>query len=276
MVARTNIRVLTYHSQSNQGDHYTTNDHEAFREDLRVLSKEGFRVITALALVDHLLAARLHALPSKTIIITMDDGPIYDVVDDPSGLPGERRSMLRIAREHRRNLFGIPLTRSSVRTTSFVIACEKARKDIEDGGPSYLDGNWWVEAQRTGYVDIGTHSWNHVHPLVEEVRAQTPNLCEAFHLIDNDQEAERQIVQAARKIRSVTHSPAASLFAYPYGQRGAFLTEDFLPRQKEIMAAFTTDGLPVVLDTKRWEIPRYVCNYHWKSPDDLARLLYAA
>lgn len=267
------IKILAYHSQSNQGDHYTTNDHEAFREDLKVLSRERFKIVTALSLVDHLLSDQLHLLPARTAIITLDDGPIYDARDDLSGLPGERRSMLRIAKEYRPMIFGIPIWRSSVRMTSFVIACEKAREDIADNNSKYLEGSWWVDAQRSGYIDIATHSWNHVHPLVEEVRQSTPHLQEAFHLIDNEQEAERQIVQAARLIRRTTGSPAASLFAYPYGQRGDYLTTHFLPRQNEVKAAFTTDGKPILRDTNRWEIPRYVCNYHWKSPEELAKLL---
>ena len=76
-------------------------------------------------------------------------------------------------------------------------------------------------AQDSGHIEIGTHSWDHVHPSVTRVR-------------------------------------------------------EYLPRQELVLGAFTTVPAPVTADSSIWQIPRFVCNHHWKSPDELLRLLSAA
>lgn len=266
-------KILTYHSQRNSGNAYGSNDHEAFRQDLAVLLEAKYQIITLWDLTQRLLNGHLDSLPQRCAAITMDDGPVYDVEHDPSPEAGERRSMLALAQAHGRCWFTLPPRRPRVCFTSFVIASATAREQISGRSNPYLRGDWWEAAQNSGYVDIGTHSWNHVHPSVVEVCEKTPHLKEAFHRIENEAEAHKQVIHAAQAVRGVTKHRAARLFANPYGQRGEFLVKDFLPRQSEVIAAFTTDGKPVTPGANRWEIPRYVCNYHWHSSEELTRLL---
>ena len=40
-----------------------------------------------------------------------------------------------------------------------------------------------------------------------------------------------------------------------------------------LWAAFGTQGQPVTADSELWNLPRYVCGWHWKSPEELEALL---
>ena len=51
---------------------------------------------------------------------------------------------------------------------------------------------------------------------------------------------------------------------------------DYLPNrtaEHRLRAAFGTDPRPVGFDSDRWNLPRFVCGAHWRSPDALVRLL---
>lgn len=266
-------KILTYHSHRNTGTGYGSNDHEAFAQDVAALLRNNYRIVPLWEIAQRLLSGRLDTLPQRCVALTVDDGCVYDVEHDHSERFGERRSMLAMAQAHGRRWLAVPPGRPKVCFTSFVIASPLAREQIAGNSHNYLRGDWWAAAQSSGYIDIGTHSWNHVHPCVAEVNEQTPTLKAAFHLIATEAEAHKQLIQATQTVHGVTGNRAARLFAYPYGQRGDFLVRDFLPRQKEIVAAFTVDGKPVTPDTSRWEIPRYMCNEHWHSPTELIQRL---
>ena len=67
-----------------------------------------------------------------------------------------------------------------------------------------------------------------------------------------------------------------TLFAYPYGESSDYLRGDYLPNfeaQHELLAAFGTYQGRVTLDSSRWNLPRYVHRWHWKTPEQLRILL---
>jgi peptidoglycan/xylan/chitin deacetylase (PgdA/CDA1 family) len=184
--------------------------------------------------------------------------------------------MLNILRRQHRGVLGIKLGAPPVTATAFVIGSRSAREQISMGFDSkdWMTDHWWAAAQRSGYLDIGCHSWDHVHPCVAEVMAETPHIARAFHRIATVEEADRQIAQPSRALRAITKNDAARLFAYPFGQTSDFLMREYLPRQNEVIGAFTITPEPVTSATSVWAIPRYVCGDAWTSPDDLRKLLH--
>lgn len=265
--------VLAYHSQNVTGNTYETSDRMSFAGDLSLLTELGFTVVSAMHLAKTLRAGAFRSLPDKCVVLTMDDAPLSDFCEVSIPPHAGQDSMLTILRKQHRRIFGVTLTRPRFVATAFAIASPQARKELSaaTGLPWFTD-SWWHAAQQSGYMDIGTHSWNHVHPELEEM-ANHPHLKAAFHNVDSVAEADRQIVRASQSIRAVTGHDAAGLFAYPYGRTNDFLVRDYLPRQNTVVAAFTTEPKPVTDSTGIWEIPRFVCGDSWKSKEQLRALL---
>lgn len=271
---RKRVVVLTYHSQNVSGMTYAANDHLALAEDLPLMGDLGFEVVSALELATCLRRGMFDSLPERCIVITMDDGSIFDYQDTPAPPYGTQESMLNILRRQHSTVLGLHLRRAPYVATAFVIASESARKQISIGmgNGEWMTETWWSAAQHSGYLDIACHSWDHVHPSVVEMNTK-PDLVGAFDRIESFEEADKQIAQASRQLRLVTKSDATRLFAYPFGKTNDFLVREYLPRQKEVIAAFTTAAEPVTKQTGIWEIPRFVCGHHWRSGDELRRLL---
>lgn len=264
--------VLAFHSHNIDGNTYETNDHVALDASLTLLEK---RHIPVLRLVDVVLALKQGAfasLPKRFACITFDDGSDYDWKPLTHPVHGPQEPMARIIRRHRRGFLRVLFTRKTC-ATSFVIASPTARREIVGPARPYsLSEDWWAEAQASGFFDIGSHGWNHVHPLVGEMGAY-PELVEAFDNIRTADQAELQITKAARYIRERAGAGAARLFAYPYGQVSDYLADQCFPAQDQLLAAFTTAGAPLLEDADIWRLPRLVCGWHWKSADDLGALL---
>lgn len=265
--------VLAYHSQNVTGNTYETSDRLSFAADLALLRELGCTVVSAMHLVKCLRARAFRSLPAKCVVLTMDDGPLSDFCETSNPPHAGQDSMLTSLRKQHRKVLGFALTRPPFVATAFAIASPQARKRLSAATnmPWFTD-SWWLAAQRSGYLDIGTHSWNHVHPELEEMASQ-PHLKAAFHKVDSIDEADRQIVHASRSVRAITRNEAAGLFAYPYGRTNDFLVRDYLPRQNEVIGAFTTEPKPVTESTGIWEIPRFVCGDNWKSRENLRALL---
>jgi hypothetical protein len=41
-------------------------------------------------------------------------------------------------------------------------------------------------------------------------------------------------------------------------------------------AAFGDGATPTTMHSDRWNLPRYICGWHWKSPDELRKILSGA
>jgi peptidoglycan/xylan/chitin deacetylase (PgdA/CDA1 family) len=263
--------VLTFHSQQIAGSEYANNDHVALDESLRLIRALRLPILPLLLVVSRIRQNRFSELPRNFVCITFDDGPDWDwkYLEHPTH--GKQAPMAAILRRHSPHIG--PFYLRKICATSFVIASPKARKDIAVGlHPDHLSDSWWRPAQASGFLYIGTHGWNHVHPSVSDMRA-TPELIERFDKISAASDAELQIERAARYIRSVAGNDSARLFAYPYGQVSEYIATVHLPNQTEVWAAFTTDGAPLVESSDIWRLPRYVCGWHWKSGGELTTLL---
>lgn len=166
----------------------------------------------------------------------------------------------------------------AVHMTSFVIVSPEARAMLDRTcliGRGWWGEEWWAEAERSGLFAIESHGWDHQH----ETLPQPPDLPlrerGRFDVIDCEALADYQIAQSLSYLARL-RGDRPTLFAYPYGQRHRWLVEDYLPRQAErlkLLAAFTTEPRPVTPHAPRFELPRYVCGWHWKSEADLLALL---
>ncbi len=135
-----------------------------------------------------------------------------------------------------------------------------------------MTDKWWRAAQASGLIDIGSHGWHHVHPAVSEVR-ERPDMIERFDRVATEEDARLHIDRAFSAIRERAGGDSAAVFAYPYGQVSDFLADHYLPNQDRIIAAVAAHPQPVVADTDRWRIPRYVCGPDWHSEEGLEKLV---
>jgi hypothetical protein len=274
------IPVLAYHALHAPDRDYAANDHVALEEDLTLIRKLGFKVAPLLE-----IAARTwNEAPSRLdsarwVGLSFDDGPDFDYLDIPAHPHlGYVKSFYTILKQS-----GATIRRDWPQPTgvAFVIASPEARAVLDKTCIAGLDqwrDVWWAEAARTGILEIGNHSWDHTHPTLETV-AQREQRKGTFKGIDNLADADAQIIQANDYIQRLTHGRAARLFAYPYGETTDYLVEEYFPNnmaRHRMLAAFSTGGEYVTHASSRWSIPRFMCGLHWKSPDELEKILREA
>ena len=274
-----NALILTYHSHNISGNDYASNDHVALAQDLRVLAGVGARVVPLVRIVDA-LRTRLEGPNDEVLVgLTFDDGPRFDFADFVHPRIGPQRSFLNIMRDFAREAGG--QAQPELHATSFVIASPQARGAMEraqDCGhpdiPDWLADDWWGEAAGTGMLAVQNHSWDHVHHAVPKV-AITADVRDDFARVDNYIDADREIRRAADFIRSRTGRDCDH-FAYPFGHVNRYLLEDYMPCRKSehgMSAAFGTEGRRIAPSDSVWNIPRAVCGYHWRSPEELRMLI---
>jgi len=263
--------LLTFHSQNISGNDFATNDHVALDQTLAFLLRRSIRIFSLREVALRLRAGTLDELPARYVGISFDDGTDFDWLPQVHPSAGPQESMGSIVRRHESRRFWPPWR--CIRATSFVIASPAARRDIESCSPPLkLSDDWWGAAQLSGLMEIGNHGWDHVHPAVSEVY-ERPRLIEAFHNIDTFDEARRQVHDSADVITSRAGRGAGQLFAYPYGQVSEYMARDYLPRQDRVLAAFTTEGVPVTPASDVWRIPRFVCGHHFHDLAELEALI---
>jgi len=274
---RMKIPVLTYHAMRIDGNDYARNDHVALKEDLLTVAALGFAVRSLSDIVARSSNGSHAPEPAeKWVGLAFDDGPDFDFYDLPHPTWGMQRSMLNIM------IDGMgashPAKAPPVHATSFVIVSPDARRQLDQTcmiGRDWWRDEWWSKAVLTGYLAIGSHSWNHNHPTLRpgESGASTNG---TFTVVDNFDAAEYQIAQAASLLKEKAPNAGTSLFAYPYGESSDYLVREYFPlhgARLGIQAAFTCDPSPVTEGCNRWRLPRYVFGRDWKSPDELARIL---
>jgi polysaccharide deacetylase len=278
--ARKPIPILAYHALNAQAKDYASNDHVALEEDLKLVRRLGFRVARLVDIAACTWSRARSPLDSGSWVgISFDDGTDYDYFDIV-GHPylGDVKSFYRILKEAAADV-GPEWPRPT--GTSFVIASPEARIVLDRTCIAGLDqwrDVWWKEAAESGILDIGNHSWDHTHPTLDRV-AQRDQQKGTFKGIDNQADADAQIVQADEYIRRLTSGRTAPLFAYPYGDVPDYLVREYFPRhvpRHGMLAAFSTAGDYVRADSDRWSLPRFVCGYHWKSPEGLETILRGA
>jgi peptidoglycan/xylan/chitin deacetylase (PgdA/CDA1 family) len=267
------------------GSDYASNDHMALRIDLPLIGQAGYHIISLAEMVDRFRAEQSgrprHAHDTPCVAITFDDGPEYDAVDYLHPALGLQRSFLGTLQDFVQSPAGRGQT--AICATSFVIASPAARRVMEDvtkAGPYYLhtgamNDNWWSMAIDSGLMAIANHSWDHLHPALDQV-AHSRQAKADFTQVDNSVDADAQILAAAKYIDDRTNGRGSPYFAYPFGQYNEFLVEKYFPDNRSrigIQAAVTVDGRPLRTADSIWTLPRFSCGYNWTSPAELLNLL---
>jgi len=263
MPADFKIPILAYHSADAKGITYDSNDRVAFATDLEVIRNLSFSILPLSTLFQWFLAGdEEHLSSGKFVVITMDDGPNSDFLDF-----GAFRSMNSILRD-------FVLRRGSAvgdrhLATSFVVASPDARPKRGDF--------WWRECVNQSLIGIESHSWDHCGPKVHPV-AQKEQIKGTFRHIETYEDADVQFRKAREYIESVTHSDCR-YFAFPWGERSAYLIEQYLPlfqNEHKYLGCVTVDAEYVTPTSNRWEMPRFVCRADWRSPAQLEQILRAS
>lgn len=268
------IPVLTYHAAHAHGYDYAGNDHLALEQDLALIRRLGIRVARLQDVVDFVLG---HGKPElhegSWVALTFDDAPDCEYFDLYHPDFGCLKSFYRLLVESAKSGSDPPPT-----AVSFAIADADARVELDRAcfaGRGHWRDNWWHEATETGVLAFGNHSWDHAHTCLPRIR-QREQRKGTFLGIDNQPDADAQIIAAQRYIWFRTAGLAVPYFAYPYGDAPDYLTLEYFPRlgdRHRMQAAFGTQGDYATVGANRWHIPRFVCGQHWRSPDALASIL---
>lgn len=186
--------ILAFHSQNvnGLGADFTSNDHVALDECLGFLRARSVPIVSLAEIVRRLRSGSYAALPPKYVAISFDDGSNFDWMKVTHPTAGPQEPMGSILKRHGHAWYG--LVRRKIPSTSFVIASPSARREISAASlndPELMSDDWWPAAHASGYMDIGSHGWDHVHPAVEEVRKR-PGLAESFHNVTTADESVRQ------------------------------------------------------------------------------------
>ncbi|HKE47668.1 MAG TPA: polysaccharide deacetylase family protein, partial [Rhodanobacteraceae bacterium] len=259
-----------YHSNNVGGNEYDTNDHVALAADLRVIRRAGLRIVPLARVVDALLGTT--ALPERAVALSFDDGSYFDWYDMDHPTCGPQRGFAGILREFAAK------TGAAAHATSFVIVSPDARAILDRtclAGRGWWGDDWWRDAEREGLIAIESHSWDHNHHTLPST-VQREQDKGTFRSIDTHADADAEIRAANDWLDMHARAPRAGLFAYPYGETNDYLVRDYLPRhvaEHRLRAAFGTKPEPVTRASARWNLPRYVCGHHWRSTDELARLV---
>jgi hypothetical protein len=265
--------VLTYHSHNIFGTDYAGNDHVALASDLRTLHRLGAEIMPLERIAASVASGELG--DGLVVGLSFDDGPIFDAHDFVHPEFGAQRGFLNILRDFRDETGAG--AQPGLHATSFVIASPEARRCMQAEVPTYpdewLSDGWWKDAIDSGLMDIGNHSWDHVHHAVPEtVHGKAGR--DDFQTVDTFDGAEKEIRVASQFIETRTgKSPA--LFAFPFGHTNDYLVREYLPEHGPcfgLKAAFGTGGVAQAGDSV-WSIPRLVCGHDWHSPQELERLI---
>jgi hypothetical protein len=268
------VSILTYHSNNISGNDYASNDHVALAQDLRLIHRAGRRIVPLARVVDVLLGKASPATVENSIALSFDDGSWFDWHDIDHPTCGPQRGFAGILRDFAAE------TAASVHATSFVIVSPDARATLDQTcliGRGWWGDDWWPAAHAEGVIAIESHSWDHNHHTLP-VTVQREGRKGTFRTIDSHADADAEIRQASDWLDARLAAHRTSLFAYPYGESNPYLVEEYLPRfaqEHRLRAAFSTEPASVDASSNRWRLPRYVSGEHWRSPEDLRRILDA-
>lgn len=269
------VPVLTYHAVNIAGNDYADNDHVAFAADLRMIDDLGLRIVPVQWVVERLLGLAEHNL-DHCVALTCDDGSDFDYFDLVHPEHGEQRSLFNCLLDLRSERG--PHAQPDLHLTAFVIASQEAR-DVMDReclvDCGWMRDSWWRPAGASGLMSIENHSFDHNHPALREPGPDgMPR--GSFLEVNNAARAEAEIAVAQQMLAAKLTPRHSTLFCYPFGHVPDYLHQQWLPENAErigLMAAFGDGALPVEAGSDRWNLPRYICGWHWRSPEQLQALL---
>lgn len=268
------VPILTYHAANVASSDYVGNDHVAFAADLEMLHAAGWHVLPLGKVLDAYVR-KDGDLPRRCVAITCDDGTDFDFHDLDYPGHGEQRSFANILHDFRAR-HGVD-AQPGLHLTSFVIAGPDARRQIDAAclwARGQIGEQWWPAAQASGLISIENHSWDHNHPCLD---LEAPDGLQRgnFHTVTSDARAEFEITRAQRYLHERLGA-APSLFCYPFGDVPEFLRAQWLPANGSsigLRAAFGVGARPMSFTDDQWDLPRYVCGWHWKTAEDFVALL---
>ncbi|HET6632449.1 MAG TPA: polysaccharide deacetylase family protein [Rhodanobacteraceae bacterium] len=269
------VPILTYHAVNIDGNDYANNDHVAFAADLRLIDDLGLRVVPLRWVVEQLLGLAARDL-SRCVALSCDDGSILDFFDVQHPQHGPQRSLFNCMRDFRRER-GLD-AQPQLHLTAFVIASAAARTELDERcllGQGWMRDDWWRAANVSGLMAIENHSFDHNHAALP---APGPDGMErgSFMPVDTAVRAALEITRAQQWLNDQLAPRRSRLFCYPYGHVPPYLRDEWFPQfgeQHGLLAAFGDGAEPVTMDSPRWALPRYVCGWHWKSPEALRAIL---
>jgi peptidoglycan/xylan/chitin deacetylase (PgdA/CDA1 family) len=257
------------------GNDYANNDLVAFSEDLLLLQRLGWRVVPLDWVIQTLLKCAHYDL-SRCVVLTCDDGVDFDYWDLDHPQHGPQKSFYNRLQDVQRHNVGMGF--GQLELSAFVIASPMARQTICQkglGGLNWMSEDWWASAQKSGLMRIQNHSWDHNHEMLEDYAVDQMKRGDFFQT-NNSIRAEYQILKAKHYLDEFIQPHRTNAFAYPYGHVPTYLSDEWFPAhgvQAGIEMALGCGGEPVTAASSRWNMPRYVCGDHWKSPGDLERIL---
>ncbi len=269
------VPVLTYHAVNIAGNDYHDNDHVAFAADLRLLDDLSLRIVPLQWLVEQHLGLAQRDL-DRCVALSCDDGSDLDFFEITHPQFGPQRSLFNSLRDLR-----IERGRDcqpNLHLTSFVIASPQARQAMDEqclAGLGWMRDSWWRTARASGLMAIENHSFDHNHPCLP-----TPGpdgmARGGFLQVDNAARAEAESTAAHDLIAARLAPYRPQLFCYPFGHVPDFLCNEWLPQNGQrigLQAAFGDGARPVTDNDNIWNLPRYICGWHWHSPEELETLL---
>ena len=269
-----NIPILTYHAINVIKNTYEENDHLALAADFETIRELGLRIIPLSRVVDWHAGLLADEEVAGSVAITFDDGAWFDFYDLDHPTCGMQRSMFNILRDFN-DQSGQTLR---AHATSFVISSPDARSSLDKTGligKGWWGDQWWLKAASSGILDVECHSWDHVHPELEQV-AQQNQLKGDFSQVKSFADAEVQFKRAGEYIAGVLGGRSPTLFAYPYGSVSDYVVKEYLPENRsrhKFRAAFTTEPAAVSRTDNTWLLPRFVFGRDWTSPQGLKTIL---
>jgi peptidoglycan/xylan/chitin deacetylase (PgdA/CDA1 family) len=255
-------------------NNYAENDHLALAADLETIHGAGFRVIPLSRVVDWHKGKLVDEDVSRSVAITLDDGSWFDYYDLDHPTCGMQRSMINILRDF--NVRNTPPEK--VHATSFVISSPEARSSLDKScmiGKDWWGDQWWADAASSGIMDVGCHSWDHVHTELDQVK-QKDQIKGDFSKVNNFTDCEVQFTRAGEYIGEVLKGKRPTLFAYPYGSASQYAVDEYLPgyqSRHQFRAAFKIAPKAVSKKDNIWLLPRFVCGLDWVTPQGLKEIL---
>ncbi len=266
----TQVPILTYHANNINGVDYQNNDHEALKQDLKLIHQMGFSFMTLDQLMQWKSGFINDSAIENKVVLTCDDGTWFDYHDLEHPSYGEQISFINILKAHQQQ------TQQQVHMSNFVIVSPAARAILDQKcliGLGWWGDDWWLDAQQSGLMSIENHSWDHNHGVLENNNIND----DTFRCINNEADCDRQLMQSQEYLQqffSGHHS--VKYFAYPYGNYSEYLRHHYLPKKGQSMglsAAFTTEPQHATRDCDQWAMPRYVCNNDWHNTEQLKQIL---
>lgn len=278
MMPAMRVPVLTYHAVNIAGNDYANNDHVAFAADLRLIDDLGLRIVPLSWVVAQQRGEANRDL-AGCVALSCDDGSDLDYFDVDYPGHGVQRSLFNAMRDFARERGA--QAQPHLHLTAFVIASPEARHTMDReclAGRDWMRDSWWRAALASGLMAIENHSHDHNHPCLPTPGADDMPRGSFLH-VDNALRAEAEVAAAQQFLNDRLAPRRSTLFCYPFGHVPDYLRLSWLPQRGVeigLKAAFGDGAKPVTEGSDPWNLPRYVCGWHWKSPDGLRHILREA